>query len=150
MTKFRLHLNQDVAAGLLFIAFGAAGLWFGQDLALGRAARMGPGYVPWALSWALVGIGGIVAIKGAAIDGDKLTRWSLRPLVLVPAAVAAFALLLEPAGLPIAGLAIVVVGALGGPQFRLIEVLILALGLVVVSVALFIYGLRLPMAIWPT
>ena len=146
----RFHVNQDVAAGLMFAAWGAAGLWLGRDYAMGTPMRMGPGYVPWLLSWALIVLGGIIAIKGAAIEGNALTRWRLRPLVLVPAAVLGFALLIEPAGLPVAALVVVVVGALGGPQFRLIEVVILALALAAAGVALFIYGLKLPMAIWPS
>ena len=49
---------QDLLAGLLFAAFGAAALWFGQSLALGAATRMGPGYLPTILGWLLIGLGG--------------------------------------------------------------------------------------------
>ena len=69
--------------------------------------------------------------------------------MLVSLAVLAFAFLLEPAGLLVATLAIVLIGAFGGPEFRLLEVLILAAGLALGSVVLFVYGLKLPLPIWP-
>jgi hypothetical protein len=143
-------INRDLLAGLMFAAWGVAGLWFGRDLPLGVALRMGPGYVPWLLSWALVLIGCVVAIKGVVLGAEPLTRWNLRPLILVPLALLAFAVLIAPAGLPIATLAVVIVGAVAGPEFRLGEILILALSLAVCSVGLFIYGLGLPMSVWPS
>jgi hypothetical protein len=145
----RLHLNRELIAGLLFVAFGAAGLWFGRDDPRGTALRMGPGYLPFLLSWGLVLLGGVIAVRGVTAAGQKLTAWHLRPFVLVLAAVLAFALLIEPAGLAIATAAIVLVGAAGGPEFRPAEAVALALGLAAGAVALFVYGLKLSMPIWP-
>jgi hypothetical protein len=141
--------NRDLAAGLMFAAWGVAGLWFGRDLPIGIALRMGPGYVPWLLSWGLVLLGSVIAIKGAVFGGEPLTRWNVRPLIFLPLSLLAFAVLIEPAGLPIATLAVVIAGAVAGPEFRLGEVVILGLCLAVCSVGLFIYGLGLPMAVWP-
>ena len=141
--------NRDLASGLMFAAWGVAGLWFGRDLPIGIALRMGPGYVPWLLSWALIVFGSVIAVKGTMLGGAPLTRWHLRPLILLPLSLLAFAVLIEPAGLPIAALAVVVAGAVAGPEFRLGEVVILGLSLAVCSVGLFIYGLGLPMTIWP-
>ena len=145
----RLHLNRDLVAGLMFAAFGIAGLWIAADYPRGTALRMGPGYMPVALCCGLVILGAAIAIRGAAKAGVSLTRWHLRPLVLVLAAILAFALLIEPAGLALATAAIVLIGALGGAEFRLGEALLLALGLSAGTVALFVYGLKLTMPIWP-
>ena len=43
---FRVRSPQDLGAGVVFVLIGAAGIYFGQDLAFGSAARMGPGYFP--------------------------------------------------------------------------------------------------------
>ena len=145
----RLRLNRDLVAGLMFVAWGAAGLWIASDYPRGTALRMGPGYMPMLLCWGLVILGGIIAIKGLLTAGDSLTAWHLRPLVLVLAAIVAFALLIEPAGLAIATVAIVVIGAAGGLEFRWREALALALGLAAGAVGLFVYGLKLPMLVWP-
>jgi len=145
----RLYINQDVVAGLMFAAFGVAGLWFGRELPVGAALRMGPGYMPRLLCYGLLLLGVVIAAKGAIVAGERIERWHWRPLVVVSIAVLTFALLLEPAGLVVATAAIVLIGALGGPQFRLFEVLALAAGLAIAAVALFVIALKLPMPIWP-
>lgn len=145
----RLHFNRDLVAGPMFVAFGVAGLWIASEYPRGTVLRMGPGYMPVMLCGGLVFLGGVIAIKGVVSAGAKLTRWHLRPLILVLAAVVAFALLIEPAGLALATLAIVLIGAAGGPEFRLREALMLALGLAAGAVGLFVFGLKLPMPVWP-
>lgn len=145
----RLHLNRDLVAGLMFVTFGAAGLWIASEYPRGSALRMGPGYMPVMLCWGLLLLGGVIAIKGVVSAGATLTAWHLRPLILVLTAVLAFALLIEPTGLAVATLAIVFIGAAGGPEFRWREALALALGLAAGAVGLFVYGLRLSMPVWP-
>ena len=144
-----IRINQDFVSGLMFAGWGIAGLWIGRDYPIGSALRMGPGYVPRLLCWALIALGAIIAIKGAMVVGEKIERWHWRPLIVVSIAVLAFAFLLEPGGLLAATLAIVVIGAFGGPEFRLVESLVLAAGLAVGAIVIFVYGLKLPMPIWP-
>jgi hypothetical protein len=93
--------------------------------------------------------GGVIVSKGAMAGGNTLTRWHLRPLLLILVAVAAFALLIEPAGLAIATTAIVLIGAAGGAEFRLLEGIALAVGLAAAAVVLFVVGLKLSIPIWP-
>jgi putative tricarboxylic transport membrane protein len=144
-----IRINQDFVSGLMFAGWGVAGLWIARDYPMGSALRMGPGYVPRMLCWGLIALGAIIAIKGAMVAGEKITRWHWRPLLVVSIAVLAFAYLLEPGGIVAATFAIVLIGAFGGPEFRLIEVLILAAGLAIGATFIFIYGLKLPMPIWP-
>src|SRR5262245_5936825 len=145
----RLNLNRDLVAGLMFAAFGVAGWWIASDYPRGTALRMGPGYMPVMLCWGLMLIGGAIAMRGALRAGAKLAGWQLRPLLLVLLAIVAFALLIEPLGLALATLAIVIIGAAGGREFRPIEVVALALGLAAGAVALFAYGLKLSIPLWP-
>jgi hypothetical protein len=146
----RLNVNRELIAGLVFAAFGIAGLWIAADYPRGTALRMGPGYVPMMLSWGLVLLGAVIAIRGLLRAGASLTAWHLRPLILVLLAILAFALLIEPAGLAIAAVAIVLLGAAGGREFRPVETVGLALALAAGTVALFVYGLKLSMPVWPT
>ena len=145
----RLHLSRDLMAGLMFAAWGIAGLWVASEYPRGTALRMGPGYMPVMLCWGLVLLGGAIAARGVLKAGVPLTGWHLRPLALVLLAILAFALLIEPAGLALATLAIVLIGAAGGREFKLMEALALALGLAVGAVALFAYGLNLSIPLWP-
>jgi hypothetical protein len=145
----RFHVNQDFAAGVMFALFGAAGLWFGRNYPVGTSLRMGPGYMPWMLCWLLILFGAGIAFKGALTPGEPLSRWYLRPLVLVSAGLMVFAALIENAGLPAAVVGTVVIAALGGQQFRIHEVIPLAIGLAIGTVAIFVWGLGLPMTLWP-
>jgi hypothetical protein len=145
----RFHINQDFAAGIMFATWGVAGLWLGRNYPIGTSLRMGPGYMPWMLCWLLILFGAIIAAKGALVPGEELQRWYFRPLSLVLAGLMAFTLLIEHAGLPTAVIGTVLIGALGGREFRLVEVVLLALGLALGAVAIFIWGLGLPMPIFP-
>ena len=148
--RWRFHINQDFAAGVMFAAWGVLGLWLGRDYPLGTSLRMGPGYMPTLLCWGLILLGAVIAGKGALVPGVLLTRWYLRPLGLVLAGLLAFALLIETAGLPVAIVGAVIIGAAGGQEFRFREVVLLAIGLALGSVAIFIYGLRIPMTVFPS
>ena len=145
----RLRFNQDIAAGLLFMAFGLAAYYIGQDYRPGTSLRMGPGYFPRILSWLLIGLGAIIAIRGMVARAEPLTRWYLRPLILILVSLLAFRYLIDSAGLVLATIAAVGIGAAGGSEFRASEVAILVIGLAVGGTLLFSYALGLPMKVWP-
>jgi len=145
----RIKLNQDTVAGLMFIAFGIFGLFLGKAYPMGTSLRMGPGYLPTVLCWILIVLGAIVGGKGLAFGGLPIDRWYFRPLIMINLGMMAFALLIENVGLPGAVIATTIVGALGGQEFRLLEVVALAVVLALLAIAIFIYGLGLPMPILP-
>jgi hypothetical protein len=146
----RLSINQDSIAGLLFVLAGAAGLWIGRKYPVGTAMRMGPGYFPLVLCWLLIIFGLGIGLKGVLAGGEGLTRWSLRPLVFVLLSFVAFGTFIERFGLPVAAASAVLIGAMGGREFRWGEQILLSVGLAVASSALFIYALGLPMQLWPS
>jgi len=49
--------SKDFWSGLLFMGMGATALILGNDLRVGTAARMGPGFVPHAIGWILIALG---------------------------------------------------------------------------------------------
>ena len=142
-----VHLSRDVIAGALFIAFGAAGLWIGSDYAVGTAFRMGPGYFPRVLCGILVLLGLFIAGKGLVIGGERPEGLHWRPLILVTIAVLAFAGLIGTVGLLPAAAAVVFIGAVGGPEFRPLEGILLAVLLTAAAIALFKFGLSMTMPI---
>jgi hypothetical protein len=78
-----------------------------------------------------------------------IAAWGPRPLFVILSAVVAFGYLLKPLGLVIATAVLIIVSAWGGHEFKLREVIILFVVLAVFSVGTFIYGLSLPINIWP-
>lgn len=143
------RVGQDVAAGALLAASGAFGLWLAQDFRVGTALRMGPGYFPTLLCWLLIGLGALIALRGMRAGDTPLERWHLRPLVLVIAGLFAFRYLIETGGLLPAAIVTVLFGAAASREFRARESVLLALGLAIGSILLFVYALGQPMKIAP-
>jgi hypothetical protein len=136
----------DIWAGLLVALLGAAALHLGADYPLGRAARVGPGYMPRMLGFALIGIGVLMLLRGLIADrGSVETGLPVRPLLLVPGAIIAFALLFETLGLVPAVLGAVGIAAFAAPDNGWRAALAIGAGLSVFSWALFTVGLGLPL-----
>jgi hypothetical protein len=136
--------RRDVWAGLLLIAIGATALLIARNYPFGTSLRMGPGYFPVMLGALLIAFG--LAILAAGLRGIHRIEgsWSLRALVLLPLALAAFGVLMAHAGFVPAMLALIFTSALASSEFNFVEVLLFSLALTALCVAVFIWGLGLP------
>lgn len=135
----------DVFVGVLLLLFSAAGFWLSDGLRVGTITGMGPGYVPIALCWCLAVLGAITIGRGVIAEDDPAEGWSLRPIVFIAAAIVWFALVIEPLGLIVATLGVVLIASFADPASRRWEGIVLGLGLAVFCAAVFIYALGLPM-----
>jgi hypothetical protein len=136
--------NKDFWAGVMLIGTGAAAIVIARDYAFGTALRMGPGYFPSVLGGLLVLFGLYLVAAGLRHHVRIEGNWSLRALIVLPLSLVLFGLLMERAGFVPALMVLIVGSAAAGSEFRLIEVLLLAVGLTAFCVALFIWGLGLP------
>jgi hypothetical protein len=144
----RIPRSKDFYAGLLFLGFGILALLVGRNYTMGSALRMGPGYFPSILGWLLSGLGVIVAVRGLLGADDPVERIALRPF-LVLTAILAFAIALEPLGLVVSIVLLIGISALAGHEFHWIETIVLTLVLLVLSIAVFVWGLGLQFKVWP-
>jgi putative tricarboxylic transport membrane protein len=155
----RMLRRKNVLAGLMFIAIAAIGLWASRNYPVGTALRMSTGYVPRLLCWLLMGLGAVVLVQGLLETHRPEPRLEpspqdgviaqLRPVVLVTVGLIAFALALEPLGLVIAILVLVVIASFATRELKLWETLAAAAGLSVLTWVIFILGLGLPIQMWP-
>lgn len=132
------------------MAFGLAAFVMAQSYALGTAARMGPGYFPRLLGVLLVGLGALQCLIGLRSRSLPGPDWHWRPLFILLASVALFILITPWLGLVVAGLALVFVSSAAGREFRWREALIVGATQGIAAAALFVYGLGLPLPVWPT
>ena len=139
---------KDFWSGILFAAFGCAGLWFGRDYIVGTAARMGPGYFPLLMSLALVGLGGFLLVRSLVIAGDPIERSALRPQLLILTAIVIFGITIERLGLAAAVAAVALISGFAARDVRWFERLLLAVGLAAACVVLFVYFLGQPIPVW--
>jgi hypothetical protein len=139
----------DLAFALFLVALGAFAFVLAGDLSIGRAGAMGPGYVPRGLALLIIGFGLLMGGRALFAGAQALPQIAWRPLLLVGAAVALFAIVLPLAGLAITSVAVVMLAAFAAYDVRVGESVVLAVGVAVFAVALFVLALGLPIPIWP-
>jgi hypothetical protein len=145
----KLRNPRDFLAGLLFMAFGGAALVMAQAYAAGTAARMGPGYFPRGLGILLLVLGAVQALRGLGASDEPQPSWHWRPLATVLLGVAIFALAARWVGLVLASLALVLVASAASPEFRWKEALLSGAIQGAAAVAVFVWGLGIPLPVWP-
>ena len=144
MSRF---LSKDFLAGLMFLAFGVAALYFGRHLAVGTGVRMGPGYVPRALSFILMGLGGIICVLSLVNGGETVEAPKWKPITLVTIGIVCFALLFERAGMLPALVVLVGISSLAGEEFKLTEVLGNMVVLTILCILVFKVGLGMNISV---
>jgi hypothetical protein len=142
--KFDWRNNRDFFAGLLYIVTGAAGWWIALDYPFGSALRMGPGYFPTVLGGMMIVFGIAVMAMGMKNNEKMKGTWSFRALIVLPLATIAFGYMMEEVGFIPAMLVLIPFAAASGNEFKLVEIVLLTIGLTVLCTAMFIYGLGLP------
>jgi hypothetical protein len=133
----------EVLFAFVIIAFGIFLIYSGIDLSIGKMSRIGPGFLPLCLGVIITGLG--IGILFERQEKREDGPPNLRGLILITAAIGAFAALVETMGLFPATTALVLLTALANPErIRPLTVLGTILGLCIVGYLLFVVGLQLP------
>jgi hypothetical protein len=142
MTAF-IRNPKDFWTGVIFIAFGIAFLAIAQGYPIGTARRMGPAYFPVILSVVLILIGLAAAARGVLTRGGPVTAFALKPAVLITVGTVVFGLLIRDGGLVVSIVLLVLISAYSSMHFNWKSAGLLAAGLSVFSVIIFVKGLGL-------
>jgi hypothetical protein len=145
--------DRDLWAGIVLAAIGVAALLLGADLTQGTAADMGEGYVPRAMALALIAlgalIGGLALRRGLGKSHDRFEGVRLRPIAFVSAAVLVFAATLSSLGVVVAIAATSFTANFAGQPLSWRALIALVVVLTAGVVAIFVWGLGLPLRILP-
>jgi len=142
--KFDWRNNRDFFAGLLYIFTGALAIFMALDYPFGSALRMGPGYFPRVLGGIMIAFGIAVMLMGVKNNEKIKGYWSIRALIVLPLSAVVFGVLMEEAGFIPALAALIPAAAASGKEFKWLEVILLSIGLIIISLCIFIWGLGLP------
>jgi hypothetical protein len=145
---FRVKSPQDFGAGLVFVAIGLAGLYFGRELAFGTSARMGPGYFPTLLSLLIIAIGLVVGFKGVTVEGPPIEPVQLRPIAFIIASILIFGVLIDSVGLALTAVVLTVFAGYARREVNLTETVLLGVGLALFTVIVFVYVLGQALPAW--
>jgi hypothetical protein len=150
--KYRIRNAKDVAAGAIYLLFGAGFSLGALNYKLGDAARMGPGWFPFWVGVLLVLVGVATAVQGLkpGAGEERIKGLELRTVAWILGAVVLFGLLLVPMGLVAALAALVIVASLASHEFSWRGALVSAVVLIAFSVGVFIEGISLQIPLWPS
>ena len=146
MPSFIRH-PKDFWTGIIFLFIGLAAIIIGRDYPMGSAGRMGPAYFPTVLGGLLALIGLIGVIRSFLRPGEAIGKFYIKEIILVLAAVLLFGFLMRGAGLVPAALVLILMSAYASPKFTWGASILLAIGLAIFAVLLFVKLLGLPMPI---
>jgi putative tricarboxylic transport membrane protein len=88
-------------------------------------------------------------IGGLITHGPPLERWGIRAPVLFLASVLFFGATVRPLGIVIAAFFTLMIASAASKEVRWVEAVIWSAVLTAACVALFVYGLNLPLQLWP-
>jgi hypothetical protein len=140
----------DLVFGVFLVGLAALGYFGGRGLTLGSTVRMGPGFVPTALSAIVAGMGVVMLVRGfVGHRGERLEPWAWSKLAYILGSFIAFALTLERLGLVLAVILLVALSSLGAPDRRWWEIAIAAPIAAAFSAIVFKILLGIPLNLWP-
>ncbi len=148
----KIKSQKDFWSGLMFVATGIGFAWGATNYNFGSSARPGPGFFPMGLGLLMAILGAVVLFKALVVeteDGEPVGAWAFRPLLIVMASVGLFGYTLPLLGMAVALPIMIVMCSLAGDEFHWKDALISVVVLTAGSWAIFIYGLKLVIPLWP-
>ncbi|MGO4714513.1 tripartite tricarboxylate transporter TctB family protein [Bradyrhizobium sp. 2TAF24] len=145
----RLKGAQDYYGGVALIAVALFAFWASNDLNGMRGFSFGPGTAPRMFAALLAALGIAVAAGGLVTDGAPLARFAWRGPFFVTVSVLLFAVAIRPLGLIVSGIITFLVAAMGSPETRWLEAVIVGVALTAFCAVLFPFMLGLSFQLWP-
>jgi putative tricarboxylic transport membrane protein len=130
---------------VLYICFGSTALFVGRDYGMGTALKMGPAYFPSLLGGLLIVVGAVSVIRSFIVQGTPIGRFALKQLAIVVGSVILFGAIIRGAGLAIALPLLALMSASASARFRWTPSIVMATGLTVFCMLVFLRGLGVPL-----
>ncbi len=140
---------QDFVGGLAMVAIALFALWASSDLQGMHGFSFGAGTAPRMFAVLLLGLGIAITVVGLVADGEHITTYAWRGPLFVSLAILSFALTIRPLGLIVSAFASFMIAALGTPETKWKETIIVGICLTAFCSLLFPYALGLPLQMLP-
>ena len=146
--KYKIKSSENLWAGLMFFGFGMLGVVLSQYYPMGSTKNMGPGYFPFLVSSVLCVLGMIIVATSFKITGKGVGSFAWRPMLFLGSGFALFGWAIDRIGFILAFLALIIVSAAAGREFKWKEVLMMSAVLVAGCWAIFLWALGLPLPLF--
>jgi len=145
----KLKAPQDYFGGIVLMAIALFALWASSDLQGMRGFSFGAGTAPRMFGVLMLGLGIAVMGVGLFTEGPHLAAYAWRGPLFVSLAILSFAGTIRPMGLIFSAFTSFMIAALGSPETKWKETVIVAICLTTFCSLLFPYALGLPLQMLP-
>ena len=148
----KIKSQRDFWSGLMFVCVGIAFAWGATHYSFGNSAKPGPGFFPFGLAMLMALLGALVLFKSLTLEtegGDPIGPFAWKPLITILASVLVFGYALPRLGLALSLPLLVLISSLAGEEFGWKGVLANSLVLTAGAWAIFVFGLKLALPLWP-
>jgi len=146
-----MKLTRDLWAGALLLVLGVViALYVDANYRMGTLRSMGPGYMPFALSIVLAGLGAITAIMSQLLPPQDFSGRELdwRKVIPVTLGVLVFALTVTKFGLVAATVLLVMVSSFADKRFNFKKSFYLAVALCLIAWIVFVFLLQMTIPVF--
>jgi putative tricarboxylic transport membrane protein len=140
---------EDFIGGLALMAVALFALWASRDLQGMHGFSFGAGTAPRMFSGLLLALGFGVMLMGILLDGPQVQKYHWRGPLFVSLAIISFAITIRPLGLVLSAFASFMIAAIGSPETKWMEAVIVGALLTLGCSLLFPYALGLPFQLFP-
>lgn len=140
---------QDFFGGIALMAIALFAFWASSDLQGMHGFSFGAGTAPRMFAGLLLGLGLAITVVGILTEGAQLAAYAWRGPLFVSLSILSFAITIRPLGLVISAFASFMISALGTPETRWRETIIVGVCLTIGCSLLFPYALGLPLQLFP-
>jgi hypothetical protein len=141
----RPRSSQDIAAGTIVVAFGAAVLVALSHIPTAKFQAISAALFPRVCAWALIACGVALLARGFFRGGAAIALPRLRGTALIILAVVAFGLAAPRFGYAVAGFFTLVISGFATKEAKPLQLFIFASAMIAFSVVLFSVILKVPM-----
>jgi len=140
---------QDFVGGIALMAIAIFAFWASSDLQGMHGFSFGAGTAPRMFAGLLLGLGFAVTVVGLVTGGPHLAAYAWRGPLFISLAILSFSVTIRPLGLVVSAFASFMISALGTPETRWRETIIVGICLTIGCSLLFPYALGLPLQLFP-
>jgi putative tricarboxylic transport membrane protein len=144
---FSISSPKDFWSGAIYAFFGLSAVLIARDYDMGSALKMGPAYFPTLLGWLLTAIGIVSVVRGFVVRGTAVGGFAIKAVLMIIGATVLFGLTVRGAGLAVALPILVIFSAAASKRFRFLPILLMAAGLTLFCVVVFLKGLGVPLPV---
>ena len=148
----KIKSQRDFVSGLMFVVVGVIFAVGATNYSMGSSAKPGAGYFPLILAVLMAILGAIVLFKSLTIEtegGDPVGHIAWRPLLVIVASIAVFAIALPRLGMFVTIPLLIVMVSFAGDEFSWKGVVANSVVLTAGSWVIFIWGLNLTIPLKP-